>query len=119
MITLPSGVFGGRVCSWLHKVHSISSSMKDQNGVGYLSFQWRRDRPVMLGIWVEDEEELLTDELGALIQDFPIIFFELESNEKVVQAKSYALEVSLWFPNGADFIVNIFETQGFTKSLDY
>ena len=60
---------------------------------------------------------MLTDELGALIQDFPIIFLELESNKKVVQGKSYALEVSLWFTNGADFIVNVFETQGFTKSL--
>nr|POE81001.1 hypothetical protein CFP56_44886 [Quercus suber] len=66
---------------------------------------------------VRDGEALLTDEPEALIQDFPVIFFELVSNEKVVQAKSYALEVSLWFLNGTDFIVNAFETQGFTKAL--
>ena len=61
---------------------------------------------------------MLANELGTFIQDFPVVFFELESNEEIVQDESYALEFSLWLPNGTDFIISVFETQGFAKSLD-
>ena len=61
---------------------------------------------------------MLANEPGTFLQDFPVVVFELESNEEIVQAESYALEFSVWLPNGTDFIINVFETQGFSKSLD-
>ena len=61
---------------------------------------------------------MLSDEPRALINDFPVVVLEFESNEEIIQAKINTLYVSLRFPYSSNLEVKILETKGPTKQFN-